>query len=593
MDGPSQLLLVVRERECSSYCPLSCDTTCGKAIFTTTIIGAMGNTIDYSQHTEAELVDIFGRLDPRFAPQECARLGQYLSELGYIVTHGRTGPGLAQPSIAKLQRLIGSSQPFESAVEFGKISGPLSYLGPAHNELGLLGSGKLWTDGIYVYLSGRVGARRAVVPSLAQQEIQLPVRYIANVESQGRWVRFEYRTEDQDPGALALQLPDDSAAAALAAILPKTRTPAFRPQIEASAEFAGRLLARSPRTPITFGLIALNTLVFISMWSDGAGWFRSTGHVQIAWGSNFGPYTTDGDWWRLLTALFIHFGLIHIGFNMLGLASFGPLAERFYGSTRYLLIYLLAGIFGNLCSVSWHPAVNSAGASGAIFGICGALLATLAGSRDRIPYDILRSIGYSTLVFLGWSVYASLSTPGIDYVAHLGGLAAGFILGLTVTPGFGSEKKHVRQAVSSVLATVSVAAVLLTGGFWWALSNAASLTGDGLYYRTIHWITKREHGINTVFNLALHGDRKPHAALIATLDTKVIPFWRDAGDRLGVVELPNHSPNIAALETIQNMSDRRAQAYQLLDEGLRTDDPRAIATAGRELQRIERSAAPE
>jgi membrane associated rhomboid family serine protease len=57
----------------------------------------------------------------------------------------------------------------------------------------------------------------------------------------------------------------------------------------------------------------------------GAGWLRPIDHVQIAWGSNFGPYTTDGDWWRLLTASFIHFGLVHIGFNMLALASFGAL----------------------------------------------------------------------------------------------------------------------------------------------------------------------------------------------------------------------------------------------------------------------------
>jgi hypothetical protein len=76
--------------------------------------------------------------------------------------------------------------------------------------------------------------------------------------------------------------------------------------------------------------------------------------------------------------------------------------------------------------------------------------------------------------------------------------------------------------------------------------------GDGLYYRTVHWITQRERGINTALNLALRSDRTPHAALIETLETKVIPFWQDADNRLAVVRLPNHSRNIEALNTMDN-----------------------------------------
>ena len=99
------------------------------------------------------------------------------------------------------------------------------------------------------------------------------------------------------------------------------------------------------------------------------------------------------------------------------------------------------------------------------------------------------------------------------------------------------------------------------------------------------------HGIDTVFNSALRNDRKPHTALIETLETKVIPFWQDAGDRLTMVRLPNHSPNIEALTTIQDISGRRAQAYRLLDGGLRNNDPKVIVTAGRQLRQIDQSAA--
>jgi hypothetical protein len=117
--------------------------------------------IDYSKHTEAELVEMFGRMDPRFAPVECARLGKLLTELGYVVTQGDTEPGSAEPSAAKLQALIGSRRPFGCNVDFGKVTGPFSYLEPTHNELGFVGPGELQTDGVSVYLSGRAAPPRA------------------------------------------------------------------------------------------------------------------------------------------------------------------------------------------------------------------------------------------------------------------------------------------------------------------------------------------------------------------------------------------------------------------------------------------------
>lgn len=549
---------------------------------TLNIIAAMESRIDYSQHSEAELVEMFGRLDPRYAPEECARLGKYLTERGYRVTQGDTEPGFAEPSAAKLQELIGSPRPFETTVEFGgslKLGslGLMSSTDPANNSLRLTGAGKLRYDGIYVYLSDR----------MSSGVVRLSSRYIVNAESKGRSVRFEYRTDVGVPGTIRLLLPDDAVGAALVAHLPATNTPDFRPQIEANEQFAGQLRVRSSRTPVTFGLVAVNSLVFIGMLFDGADLLQPTTRVSLAWGSNFGPYTTDGDWWRVFTSLFIHFGFVHIFANMWALAAFGPLVERLYGSTRYLLIYLLAGVFGSLCSISAHPLVNSAGASGAIFGVLGALLATLTRGRNHIPPDVLRPVLRTTLAFIGWSVYSSLTNPGIDYVAHMGGFAAGFILGWLAMPTSGSEKKTLRRSVLNALSAASAAAILLIGGIWWAQSSVTSVIGEALYYRTVHWITLREPGIDAIFKAALRADdRKSHAALREILETKVIPFWQNASDRLAAVQLPKHSANVAKLDAIQDISDRRAQAFQLLDDGLRDNDPRVIATAGRELREI-------
>ena len=107
--------------------------------------------------------------------------------------------------------------------------------------------------------------------------------------------------------------------------------------------------------------------------------------VHIRFGSNFGPLTWTGEEWRLLTSAFLHFGLIHIALNMFALYQGGGLVERLFGSTRFAVIYLLSALSGSVASGWWDPLRNSAGASGAIFGVYGALLAFLAVRRADIP----------------------------------------------------------------------------------------------------------------------------------------------------------------------------------------------------------------
>ena len=551
----------------------------------------MDNEIDYTKHTESELVDMFGRLDPRYAPAECARLAKYLTDHGYIVTEGGTGPGSAAPSPAKLQTLIGSSQPIEWNVDFGNATRTFG-LGPAENGFGFVGSGTMQTDGISVWLSGRVSGGGSFA-SLVEENTQLSCEQIANVESEGRLVRFGYNVDEEEDDSISLWLPDESAAEKLVAILPKRRTKEFRSQIKADAQFATRLIAQSPKVPVTILLAAINTLVFIVTLIAGAEWLIPVGRMQIAWGSNFGPYTTDGEWWRLFTSLFIHFGIAHLILNMTALAMFGPLVERLYGSVNYLAIYLLAGMAGSLASISWQTGINSAGASGAIFGILGALLAAQVRAGDTFPVDILRPIQNSTLAFLGLSLYAGFRYKGIDNAAHLGGAAAGFLLGLAAARPITGESSYSRGDIRRLVQLVPVAAVVLALGFWSAQRASASMVGEGLYRRTAHWIGVREPTINRKFNAALSLDtnaKENHTALIETLETVVIPFWREAGDRLATIRLSNNSPDRSTLEALQDLTDGRADAFQLLDEGLRKNDPTVMAKAGQDLKEVEQTA---
>jgi len=186
--------------------------------------------IDYTKHTEPELVDMFGRLDPRYAPTECARLANFLAERGYIVTDGTTGPGSAAPSPQKLEQLIGSTAPFECGVEFGPNRGFLSFIGWTRNPFGFSGSGTLVTDGIFVWISG-LAANDGPLMTMIEENTQLACYKIANVETVGRMVRFEYNVDDACGPAVTLWLADATAAARLVRALPGRRTNDFHPHL--------------------------------------------------------------------------------------------------------------------------------------------------------------------------------------------------------------------------------------------------------------------------------------------------------------------------------------------------------------------------
>ena len=112
-----------------------------------------------------------------------------------------------------------------------------------------------------------------------------------------------------------------------------------------------QLIARRRRIPVTTALIVANLAVFAAMLLSGAGLWHSANGIQLAWGANFGPATKDGEWWRLGSALFLHFGLLHLGMNMLSLLDGGRLVERMFGPVRLVAIYFVSGLTGNQLSL--------------------------------------------------------------------------------------------------------------------------------------------------------------------------------------------------------------------------------------------------
>ena len=149
----------------------------------------------------------------------------------------------------------------------------------------------------------------------------------------------------------------------------------------------------------------------------------------------FGPLISQGEYWRLLTAMFLHSGFMHLGFNALALFIFGQSVERSYGHAPFFLIYLLAGLAGSVTSYLFNSIAIAAGASGAIFGVVGALAAFLLLQRRTFGKHAQNSLIGLALI-IGINVIIGLSTPGIDNWAHGGGLVAGFILGLALSPQY-------------------------------------------------------------------------------------------------------------------------------------------------------------
>jgi len=177
----------------------------------------------------------------------------------------------------------------------------------------------------------------------------------------------------------------------------------------------------------TYAIIAINVVVFILMAINGAGIFDANGLVHIKWGSNYSALTLSGDWWRLLTNVFIHFGIIHLAMNLYAFYMVGIYLEPMLGKTRYITAYLCTGVIASLVSLWWHKeGVNSAGASGAIFGIYGVFLTLLF--TNLIPKQIRNALLTSIGIFVVYNLAYGMKS-GVDNSAHIGGLLSGLIIG--------------------------------------------------------------------------------------------------------------------------------------------------------------------
>ncbi len=194
-------------------------------------------------------------------------------------------------------------------------------------------------------------------------------------------------------------------------------------------EFPNQTVKAVVRQPIvTLTIVGLNVLVYVAMGLSGASWTDPSITHAIRWGADFGPLTLNGQWWRLFTSTFVHFGIVHIGFNMWCLWDLGRWLEFLMGRKAFIVTYVVSGIAASMVSLAWDPWRVSAGASGAIFGVAGAFVSYLYLKKTPIDRSVVQKKLRSLGIFIAYNLFYGLRS-GVDNSAHLGGLVAGVILG--------------------------------------------------------------------------------------------------------------------------------------------------------------------
>ena len=176
---------------------------------------------------------------------------------------------------------------------------------------------------------------------------------------------------------------------------------------------------------VTLVMAAVNIIVFFAM--ELAGNTQST-DFMLAHGACYGPYVRQGEYYRLFTSMFLHFGITHLAYNMICLLGMGDILERMTGSFRFALIYLLGGLAGNVVSVLWElysgKAAVSAGASGAVFAVIGAMIFLAVRKGSRVSRVFSKRLMIVTVLMIAQGFVEA----GTDNAAHIGGVAAGFLL---------------------------------------------------------------------------------------------------------------------------------------------------------------------
>ncbi|MEN2765983.1 rhomboid family intramembrane serine protease [Ornithinibacillus xuwenensis] len=320
----------------------------------------------------------------------------------------------------------------------------------------------------------------------------------------------------------------------------------------------------------TYLLIGINAILYLLLEINGG---SLTNQTLIDFGAKFNPAIVDGEWWRLFTSMFLHIGFLHFASNMLFLYYFGSLAEKMYGSIRFISMYILAGVAASIASFAFVTNI-SAGASGALYGLFGAFI-YFGLFYKRVFYQ---TIGKNILMVLALNIGLGFFLPQLDVIAHMGGLVAGFIAaGIVHLP---KKRKLRTQAIAFIIYVVLVIGIFLFGmeqnpnKASYQTLNINMLLQEERYEEIVEGATKGLANPKGFEALLLFQRSYAYSQL-----EQIEPAIEDLEQCINVLENPKELPeayyNLALL--YQEVGDDRAEelirkAYELIPSDLRIEE---------------------
>ena len=455
-----------------------------------------------------------------------------------------------------------------------EISYPVNYqvFGGSEYNHDFRGSGTLTirTVGPSYLFSGR---KRLVFFAGRKATVEFGAQDICDVVVSGRKVHFYtiQATAGRPRKPFLFFCRNDKEAAAVAALLPDRKDADFA----AAADFNARLnsLPRAAHawSSVTNLIIAVNVVVFVVMAGFlGAGWFEVADIMPyVRYGANNGAATTDGEWWRLVTSMFMHFGLLHLVFNMWAMFQAGHLLEKLLGRMLDAVVYFGSGVIGSLASVFWHgDRMWSAGASGAIFGVYGALLGYMLREKHGMPRSVFQPLFKSTLVFAGYNLFYGLIHPGIDNADHIGGFLGGLVIGWLVAVPIEPELR-VKLAKTRLLHGLVACCVIIGGGIAAAPRFDYRPAEEFAWRDAVRDFDVREKEVVQHYGEKAEQYRKSPAtarsSLAASVEQEFIPFYASMAQQLGKLHFSaSHRTERRRIGLLKFAEARDVAARQLL-----------------------------
>jgi len=223
---------------------------------------------------------------------------------------------------------------------------------------------------------------------------------------------------------------------------------ARRPSPQRSVRQARRTVAGLD-APATAALVAINVLVYLVTIYQGGGVARPGGRVFVDGALIGAEIRLDGEWYRLVTAMFLHASLLHLAFNMLALYWLGSIVEQAIGSLRFVLVYFASGLAGSAGALLFtDPFTPTVGASGAIYGIMGALLV--------LEYRTTGSFAGPALGLIALNLALTFAIPNISIGGHLGGLVGGVLATFALSHFTGARARSLGPALVGLIAVASI-----------------------------------------------------------------------------------------------------------------------------------------